>query len=83
MYGRKLSARRETDCKIVLRVFIVLTGDDQDISVLVSVVRPVSCSTVSDSEPGGLVTDQLKYQTHRIYYNPVCCCPVKLNRFQK
>ena len=46
-----------------LSVFILLTRHDQDISVLVSVIRPVTRSTVSDSEPGGLVTDQLEHQT--------------------
>ena len=47
----------------MMSVFIELTRHDEDISVLVSVIRSVSCSTVSDSEAGGLVTDQLKHQT--------------------
>ena len=65
MYGRKLSARRETGRKswrTFLPVFI-LTRDDQDVSVLVSVIRPVTSSAVADSEAGGLVTDQLEHQT--------------------
>ena len=51
----------------MISVFIELTRHDEDISVLVSVIRSVSCSTVSDSEAGGLVTDQLKHQTYITY----------------
>ena len=68
MYGRKLSARRERGRKswrTFLPVFI-LTRDDQDVPVLVSVIRPVARSTVADSEAGGLVTDQLEHQTETL-----------------
>ena len=77
MYGRKLSARRERrvvrDGRRVLPVFI-LTRDDQDVSVLVSVIRPVTRSTVADSEPGGLVTDQLEHQTQILLHNTGRSC---------
>lgn len=41
-------------------VSVRLTRYDEDISILVSVVRPVSGRAVADGEPWCLVTDQLK-----------------------
>ena len=59
IYGRKLSAGGNT-VNLSVSVSVRLTRYDEDISILVSVVRPVSGRAVTDGEPWCLVTDQLK-----------------------
>ena len=54
---------------IILGIIIMITWDDEDVSILVSVVGTMPGCAVADGEPGSLVADQLqRYLVFGIQY---------------
>ena len=91
MYGRKLSAGKKIfwDARfsqliviitilviiIILGIIIMITWDDEDVSILVSVVGTMPGCAVADGEPGSLVADQLqRYLVFGIQYLVFSIC---------
>ena len=55
---------------IILVIIIMITWDDEDVSILVSVVGTMPGCAVADGEPGSLVADQLqRYLVFGIQYS--------------
>ena len=60
---------------IILGIIIMITWDDEDVSILVSVVGTMPGCAVADGEPGSLVADQLqRYLVFGIQYLVFSIC---------